>query len=137
MAAATSVTGQNLSRMVPPRTAPFRGHRSRAGVRRNRAYIIRCGKRSVERPKIERQDWENFWSGRRDSNPRPRPWQGRALPLSYTRVQLPVAPLGARTIEHLCQKGATFATISPTASSACAVPLVASELAVHEARGIG
>ena len=26
------------------------------------------------------------WSGRRDSNPRPRPWQGRALPLSYTRV---------------------------------------------------
>ena len=26
------------------------------------------------------------WSGRRDSNPRPRPWQGRALPLSYTRM---------------------------------------------------
>ena len=25
------------------------------------------------------------WSGRRDSNPRPRPWQGRALPLSYAR----------------------------------------------------
>src|SRR5262249_16685874 len=29
---------------------------------------------------------EKVWSGRRDSNPRPRPWQGRALPLSYTRV---------------------------------------------------
>src|SRR5215218_1265332 len=29
----------------------------------------------------------NFWSGRRDSNPRPRPWQGRALPLSYTRIR--------------------------------------------------
>jgi hypothetical protein len=28
-----------------------------------------------------------FWSGRRDSNPRPRPWQGRALPLSYTRIR--------------------------------------------------
>ncbi|EGE57262.1 hypothetical protein RHECNPAF_4460032 [Rhizobium etli CNPAF512] len=28
--------------------------------------------------------WEN-WSGRRDSNPRPQPWQGCALPLSYTR----------------------------------------------------
>ena len=27
------------------------------------------------------------WSGRRDSNPRPRPWQGRALPLSYTRIR--------------------------------------------------
>ena len=30
---------------------------------------------------------EKFWSGRRDSNPRPRPWQGRALPLSYTRIR--------------------------------------------------
>ena len=29
----------------------------------------------------------NVWSGRRDSNPRPRPWQGRALPLSYTRIR--------------------------------------------------
>jgi hypothetical protein len=28
-----------------------------------------------------------FWSGRRGSNPRPRPWQGRALPLSYTRIR--------------------------------------------------
>src|SRR6266403_4770914 len=27
------------------------------------------------------------WSGRRGSNPRPRPWQGRALPLSYTRIR--------------------------------------------------
>ena len=26
-----------------------------------------------------------FWSGRRDSNPRPQPWQGCALPLSYAR----------------------------------------------------
>ena len=31
--------------------------------------------------------FENFWSGRRGSNPRPRPWQGRALPLSYTRIR--------------------------------------------------
>src|SRR5471032_1556456 len=30
------------------------------------------------------------WSGRRDSNPRPRPWQGRALPLSYARA--PIRP---------------------------------------------
>ena len=27
------------------------------------------------------------WSGRWDSNPRPQPWQGCALPLSYTRIQ--------------------------------------------------
>ena len=25
------------------------------------------------------------WSGKRDSNPRPSPWQGDALPLSYSR----------------------------------------------------
>ncbi len=29
---------------------------------------------------------ENFWSGRRDSNPRHQPWQGCALPLSYARI---------------------------------------------------
>ena len=28
-----------------------------------------------------------LWSGRRDSNPRPQPWQGCALPLSYTRIR--------------------------------------------------
>ena len=31
--------------------------------------------------------FKKIWSGRRDSNPRPRPWQGRALPLSYTRIR--------------------------------------------------
>ena len=29
-----------------------------------------------------------FWSGRRDLNPRHQPWQGCALPLSYTRILL-------------------------------------------------
>jgi hypothetical protein len=32
--------------------------------------------------------FKKIWSGRRGSNPRPRPWQGRALPLSYTRIRL-------------------------------------------------
>ena len=27
-----------------------------------------------------------IWSGRRDSNPRPPPWQGGVLPLNYFRV---------------------------------------------------
>ena len=35
-----------------------------------------------------RRGWRKNWSGRRGSNPRPRPWQGRALPLSYTRIRL-------------------------------------------------
>lgn len=29
-----------------------------------------------------------LWSGRRDLNSRLRPWQGRALPLSYSRLQM-------------------------------------------------
>ena len=38
-----------------------------------------------------------IWSGRRDSNPRPQPWQGCALPLSYTRIKdAPAGGSGAR-----------------------------------------
>lgn len=29
------------------------------------------------------------WSGKRDLNPRPSPWQGDALPLSYSRIHRP------------------------------------------------
>src|SRR6056297_3424295 len=29
-----------------------------------------------------------FWSGRRDSNSRPSPWQGDALPLSHFRIKI-------------------------------------------------
>jgi hypothetical protein len=28
-----------------------------------------------------------FWSGRRDSNPQPSPWQGDTLPLSHFRMK--------------------------------------------------
>ena len=28
-----------------------------------------------------------IWSGKRGSNPRPQPWQGCALPLSYSRIK--------------------------------------------------
>ncbi len=37
--------------------------------------------------------WEEKWSGKRDSNPRLRPWQGRTLPLSYSRSRRnPIIP---------------------------------------------
>ena len=36
-------------------------------------------------PLDERSGRGRFWSGRRDLNPRLRPWQGRTLPLSYSR----------------------------------------------------
>ena len=39
------------------------------------------------RPITSRLNIYENWSGRRGSNPRPRPWQGRALPLSYTRIR--------------------------------------------------
>ena len=41
---------------------------------------------------------KKIWSGRRDLNPRLRPWQGRTLPLSYSR---PLEP--AKTARRLCQ----------------------------------
>ena len=37
-----------------------------------------------ERPR-KRAFYFEIWSGRRDLNPRLRPWQGRTLPLSYSR----------------------------------------------------
>src|SRR5215207_10995921 len=35
----------------------------------------------------------HFRSGRRDLNPRLRPWQGRTLPLSYSRVSVRILPI--------------------------------------------
>src|SRR5271165_3538081 len=35
---------------------------------------------------LARGEGRNLWSGRRGSNPRLRPWQGRTLPLSYSRL---------------------------------------------------
>src|SRR4051812_24427941 len=51
-----------------------------------------------------------FWSGRRDSNPRPRPWQGRALPLSYTRIR-DLAAVVRRQRPDLCQMQPPNATV--------------------------
>src|SRR5215475_3154404 len=46
---------------------------------------------------------EEIWSGRRGSNPRPRPWQGRALPLSYTRIRKNWRRSGTANEGDLCQ----------------------------------
>src|SRR5206468_3976807 len=43
------------------------------------------------------------WSGRRDSNPRPQPWQGCALPLSYARAPGPAVP--AERAPHHTERG--------------------------------
>jgi hypothetical protein len=57
--------------------------RSNVTIKRN--PCVRNGPRVLERS-LQAGQLGN-WSGRRDSNPRPRPWQGRALPLSYTRIR--------------------------------------------------
>ncbi len=44
--------------------------------------------------KPSHKDWVRYWSGKRDSNSRPRPWQGRALPAE-------LFPL--RIIKNSCQ----------------------------------
>ena len=50
---------------------------------------------------------EIFWSGRRDSNPRPQPWQGCALPLSYTRIR---GTTPGRVVGAICRKRSDIAT---------------------------
>src|SRR5262245_2447268 len=61
---------------------------------RHTPQITRAARHGMSQRAESLSSWLVFWSGRRDSNPRPRPWQGRALPLSYTRVRGPaeVAP---------------------------------------------
>ena len=55
--------------------------------------LVRIGPQTTRPPKGGLSSIRQFairrkiWSGRRGSNPRPRPWQGRALPLSYTRIR--------------------------------------------------
>jgi len=52
---------------------------------------------------------EEIWSGRRGSNPRPRPWQGRALPLSYTRIR--AGGERSPSTADLCQMRTVNATV--------------------------
>src|SRR5436190_19987993 len=67
-------------------------------------------------------NYGSFWSGRRGSNPRPRPWQGRALPLSYTRIRIggDCAPATA----ELCQ-------MQPPNATASAIPVWPAESAFN------
>ena len=54
--------------------------------------------------------WGVFWSGKRDSNSRPRPWQGRALPTELFPqmlkkfVVLLAAPQKSKLFTRLAQK---------------------------------
>src|SRR3954464_2170692 len=62
----------------------------RSGVSESRGpppRLRRCGTLRVAcQPQLAHASED--WSGKRDSNPRLRPWQGRTLPLSYSRPNL-------------------------------------------------
>jgi hypothetical protein len=62
--------------------------------------------------------WET-WSGRRDSNPRPQPWQGCALPLSYART--PDQGAVSRRLPYRLQ-GSDHTVISPRTQPLDAAP---------------
>ena len=56
-------------------------------------YMGRMGERvqvRVQQRRPYHRKVHEVWSGRRDLNPRLRPWQGRTLPLSYSRSALPL-----------------------------------------------
>jgi hypothetical protein len=83
-------------RRVNPTTPKLRRHSAR---RREIRPVVACPALPMRAPKPrlilaffgpavgrENGDYDMNWSGRRDSNPRPQPWQGCALPLSYARA---------------------------------------------------
>src|SRR5579862_1349790 len=53
-----------------------------------RAPCFGTGRKNHLRVQVESE----IWSGRRDLNPRLRPWQGRTLPLSYSRLPTIIVP---------------------------------------------
>jgi hypothetical protein len=78
---------------------------------RQKRRLLERGGRSRHRPirwaQQAAESSSEIWSGRWDSNPRPQPWQGCALPLSYTRIRE-----GKRRSPPtlLCQKAPGLAT---------------------------
>ena len=80
------------------------------------AYIAGRGLLTISQRGTPRQHepvdlTDTVWSGRRDSNPRPQPWQGCALPLSYAR-----APARARVLSgfpRLCKAAAPTLDATP------------------------
>ena len=54
---------------------------------------------------LRRRTHQNSWSGRRDSNPRPLPWQGSILPLNYFRSELILASFFSSSKSCLVPRG--------------------------------
>ncbi len=74
------------------------------------------------------------WSGKRDLNPRPSPWQGDALPLSYSRKDLAKVEL-YRSASGECQEARTARRT--VTSPVCAPPARAARSATPAPDGCG
>src|SRR6185503_3577869 len=88
---------------------PRRGPATSVGLARRAASARRAAGRATIRGlmvKPLRVVRGRTWSGKRDSNPRPRPWQGRALPTE-------LFPQSARTDEGEYAKGIRPSTAPP------------------------
>ena len=60
----------------------------RTGIEPVRSYTNRRILSPVRLPVPPPRHYINYWSERRDLNPRPSPWQGGVLPLNYVRIDL-------------------------------------------------
>ena len=58
------------------------------GVEALQAHALPLGYGAVSYAFEKKKQRGLFWSGKRDSNPRHSPWQGDALPLSYSRINI-------------------------------------------------
>ena len=58
------------------------------GIKVLQTLALPLGYSAISLP-VKRKDSADCWSGKRDSNPRHSPWQGDALPLSYSRIHHP------------------------------------------------
>ena len=105
--------------IIAPQDAECRRASSRHDVLRD---VLRIEDRVRTRIAAVKHAFVKSWSGRRGSNPRPRPWQGRALPLSYTRIRIggDCAPATA----ELCQ-------MQPPNATASAIPVWPAESAFN------
>ena len=73
-----------VTKKASPKTMPFAWRRHpdlNRGVKVLQTFALPLGYGAKQK-----QCGKYVWSGKRDSNPRHSPWQGDALPLSYSRI---------------------------------------------------
>jgi hypothetical protein len=80
-------------------------------------------RRPVGNDRLSRLTRKEWWSGKRDSNPRLRPWQGRTLPLSYSRSTRITVPHRATPVQAVNRPQASTQNASRMTSTRCGSPV--------------